>query len=80
MNDFTDKENLNKIYYNHTTKLQHRLNAWDKYGTNNVNFFDWVFLQFPKIDKHYNILDVGCGTGKLLSLFDKNIKKVIFME
>ena len=78
MNDFISKENLNKIYYNRTDKLQHRLNAWEKYGTNKVKFFDWVISQFPQNNKYYNILDIGCGTGKLLFLLNKKYKESNF--
>jgi len=74
MNDFTDEKNLKKIYYGRTTKLQHRLDAWERFGTNKIKFFDWVALQLPELKGRFNILDAGCGTGRLLSRLGKKYK------
>ena len=74
MNDFTDEKNLKKLYYGRTTKLQHRLDAWKRFGTNKIKFFDWAASQLPELKGHFNILDAGCGTGSLLSKLDKKYK------
>lgn len=78
MNDFTNEKNIKNIYYDNSSKLQCRLDAWNKYGTNKINFFDWIAYQLPRLDYGHRFLDAGCGTGRLLSLLEKRYGKASF--
>lgn len=40
----------------------------------------YVNILSPYIDKHTNILDVGCGTGKLLSMFQSKTSNVFGID
>ena len=65
MNNLIEQE-----YENLTTdskKLATRLSLNKK--TQKFDFSEWLFNIFPKINKNFNILDLGCGTGKQTSFF-----------
>lgn len=74
-NSFFNKKSITSIYYKNTDNLQVRLNSWKKFGQTKITLDDWVInhlLPDFKLDSQY--LDIGCGTGNLISKIKKILK------
>ncbi len=55
--------NYAKIQYNTPNLLNDRINLW-KFGLNPQSLTKWIFSHL-KLKEHEQILELGCGTGKL---------------
>ena len=63
-------ELINQEYESLTTdsqKLTTRISV--NTNTQKYDFSEWLFKLFPDVNKSYNILDLGCGTGMQTSFF-----------
>jgi ubiquinone/menaquinone biosynthesis C-methylase UbiE len=77
MKSLCDKNNLRQFYYNEPNKLQVRLDAWKKFGTNKTGYFHWLSSKLIVLrHKGASFLDVGCGTGLLLKAAGKRYKDI----
>jgi ubiquinone/menaquinone biosynthesis C-methylase UbiE len=58
-----DKEVLTRQYKD-SSNLDIRKNFYKKYGTNSIEYADWILSKI-KFFKGCRVLEVGCGTGSL---------------
>jgi len=75
MNPSNYKERIasNNAYYNvHSGKLVKR--------TSNRDYTKWINLFLEGLDKHRYLLDIGCGDGSHLDVFEKHGFKTIGIE
>lgn len=63
--------------YRNGHNLNVRINLHEKYGTNRVKWFDWLFKEMDLKDG-LRILEVGCGYGSLWK--GKSVKGEIFLS
>ena len=73
LNYFNNKTVLKDVFYNNNRKLQTRIDFWNEFGTNNLNYKDFLFSLID--DKFDNYADLGCGNAFYSSLFLPYVQK-----
>lgn len=75
-----DRGVLNKFYYKSGANLSIRISSWKNYGVNKQTLYNWLWSLLDSrgifSDNRSSVLDVGCGTGEMLSLFKKRQKNL----
>lgn len=62
--------------YKRTENLSTRLSFWEKYSTNKTDLHDYVIQIIKQNNKsNLSVLDIWCGTGKLLDKLHKSYPK-----
>lgn len=64
MSKITDQRHLVTSQYKNAANLIKRSRLHERYSTNPVNWYTWVFDRLI-IPANARLLDIGCGTGKL---------------
>lgn len=70
MSHFTDRDYLQKNQYRDAENLRKRGSLHEKYSTNPINWFTWVFDHMALKGR---ILELGCGPG---TLWQKNRQRI----
>lgn len=66
MPDLSDQRYLKLEQYKDASHLNARIQLHQRFSTNSYGWFKWVFDQFD-LPPEANILEIGCGSGKLWS-------------
>jgi hypothetical protein len=59
-----DKRDVVERQYATSAKLENRISLHEKYSTNKMGWFNWLFSNYD-IKQHDSILELGCGNGRL---------------
>lgn len=58
--------------YKNSTNIDIRIRLHEKYSMNPLTWFEWLYQNYH-IKSHMNILEVGCGNGKLWNMNKEHI-------
>jgi ubiquinone/menaquinone biosynthesis C-methylase UbiE len=65
MQRFTDQKYLTQDQYKDASNLDARIAIHQRFSTNPMGWFNWVFDSFAQLPANANILELGCGAGTM---------------